>query len=300
MAGTQHEVIRPVPVSRTYREWIPSRYPFLKRHVLHDELSRWYEYDTSGLTIQSVRWTRRIPVLDQGQVGSCTANAGIGCLGTDPYYPPSSWMDGTPVYTPDEPGAVKLYSDEEVLDGDGPYPPNDNGSTGLTCAKVLKRAGMISGYQHTFSLDAALKTLSATSFITGINWYEDMFNPDAEGIIRPTGELAGGHEIVVDEYDQARGLVGFTNSWGASWGLSGRFYMAAEDWGTLLDQQGDVTILVPLSKPSPNPKPGPQPADPDEVFAAALRQGNWVDHRHAGANAHVASAAKDWLREKNL
>src|SRR2546423_656913 len=73
-----------------------------------------------------------------------------------PASPPSAGMEGPPVYPREEPGAVKLYSDEEVLDGDGPYPPNDNGSTGLTCAKVLKRAGMISGYQHTFSLDAAL------------------------------------------------------------------------------------------------------------------------------------------------
>ena len=31
-------------------------------------------------------------------------------------------------------GAYRLYSAEESIDGDGPYPPNDNGSSGLTCA----------------------------------------------------------------------------------------------------------------------------------------------------------------------
>src|SRR5262245_50700699 len=68
------------------RERIPSTDPRLRRHVHHDSESRRYAFDTAGLTLVSTKHQRRIPVLDQGQLGSCTGNAGVGCLGTDPYY----------------------------------------------------------------------------------------------------------------------------------------------------------------------------------------------------------------------
>lgn len=41
-------------------------YP-LGRNVNHDPRSRAYVFDTTGITVQSVKHARRIPVLDQGQ-----------------------------------------------------------------------------------------------------------------------------------------------------------------------------------------------------------------------------------------
>src|SRR5664279_5574787 len=32
------------------------------------------------------KWERVLPILDQGQLGSCTGNAGTGALGTEPFY----------------------------------------------------------------------------------------------------------------------------------------------------------------------------------------------------------------------
>ncbi len=31
-------------------------------------------------------WERVVPILDQGELGSCTSNAGTGALGTQPFY----------------------------------------------------------------------------------------------------------------------------------------------------------------------------------------------------------------------
>jgi hypothetical protein len=91
----------------------------------------------------------------------------------------------------------------------GQYPPDDTGCDGLTIAKVLTAAGEISGYQHTFSLDDALKALGVTPVITGVtSWYQDMFNPTADGRVHPTGGVAGGHEFVVDEIDAEHGGSG--------------------------------------------------------------------------------------------
>lgn len=257
-------------------ERIPSTDPRLKRHIHHDSESRRYAFDTSGLSIVSAKHERRIPVLDQGDLGSCTGNAGIGCLGTDPFYTDVQ-SEPTIRYTFDEDGAVALYGDATKLDDypGGYYAPGwqDTGSDGLSIAKALKNAGEISGYQHTFTLDDALKALGVTPVITGVNWYNDMFDPDPDGRVHPSGALAGGHEFVVDEIDAENQRVWFTNSWGESWGVGGRAYLTFTDWGKLLAKQGDVTIFVPLTQPAPTPTPDPTPtppAPPNPSIVAAL------------------------------
>jgi hypothetical protein len=263
------------------RRRIPSRDVRLARHVNHDDRSWNYRYSTAGLALVSTKHTRRIPILDQGQLGSCTGNAGIGCLGTEPYYDSipkvvalTNPTGGSTVpvitdlaaarYTLDEPGAVDLYADATRLDDypGGYYSPTweDTGSDGLSIAKALKNANEISGYQHTFTLKDALLALTQTPFITGVNWYENMFDPDQDGRVYPTGDLAGGHEFVADELDVENKRVWFSNSWGTSWGVNGRFYLAWDDYAELLSQQGDVTIFTPLTQPAPQPTPPVPPA----------------------------------------
>lgn len=278
-----------------YRERIPSTDPRLKRHVNHDERSRAYAFDTGGLAIVSAKHARRIPVLDQGNLGSCTGNAGIGCLGTDPYY---DTMAGRNAYVLDEAGAVQLYSDATAADDyPGQYPPDDTGSDGLTIAKVLTAHGEISGYQHTFSLDDALKALGVTPVICGTTWLENMFNPGPDGQLTVSGAVAGGHEYVVDEIDADAKRVWITNSWGTGWGVDGRAWMSFDDWGRLLADNGDVTIFTPLSQPAPTPTPVP---DADHALAAVARPWIGLHHTSIAGNAKMSSALRRWLAAKGL
>jgi hypothetical protein len=241
--------------------------------VHHDSRSRLFSFDTKGRTLTSVAHARYTNILDQGQVGSCTGNAGIGALSTDPLY---RSLPTKLTYSLDETGAVKLYSDAEVIDGSGAYPPNDNGSSGLSIAKALKTAGIISGYQHTFTLNDALLALTVYPILVGINWYQGMFTPDPDGRVHISGALAGGHEIVARQIDATNSRVWFDNSWGTSWGVKGRFYLTFTDLGTLLSQQGDVVVLLPTTTPGPAPVPT------------------------ADADATLAVAMKAWLKSKNL
>ena len=325
------------------RERIPSTDPRLGRSVCHDSESRRYRFPTAGLTPASVRHERRIPVLDQGQLGSCTGNAGIGALGTDPLYATvaSTLMlhGGTPTAeqaeqlkaaflgktrTPDvmllpkgaevtwtapphypltEAGAVQLYSDAtRIDDAPGQYPPDDTGSSGLAIAKVLKAHDQIAGYQHTFSLDAALKALTLYPLMVGSVWLNSMFTPGPDGLLTVdfASGVAGGHEYDVDEYDEVRGWVGMTNSWAESWGLKGRAYMEVEAFGRLLDQQGDVIVLLPLTQPAPIPSPAPDQDRDDLALAAVARP--WVRRHHTtiAGNAGMQAALKTWLAAKGL
>lgn len=259
--------------------------PRLRRYVNHDSRSRAFAYDTSGLTLVNTRHVRHVPVLDQGDLGSCTGNAGIGCLGTGRFF-----TDRGTHYSLDEAGAVALYSDATKADPyEGTYPPTDTGSDGLTVAKVLTKAGEIAGYRHTFTLNDALLALTKTPWICGTNWTDGMFAPDSDGRVRPTGAVAGGHEYVAEQLDVDHQRVWFTNSWGASWGVDGRFYMTWDDFGALLRRDGDVTIFAPLAQPTPTPTPVPPQPTPDPADAA-----------YAAALGNFAAATAAWRAAKGL
>lgn len=227
---------------------IASTDPRLKRHVHHDSESKKYAFNTADIKIVTTKHIRQIPILDQGQTGSCTGNAGIGVLGTDPHNQIQNIIYGL-----NESGAVKLYSDAESLDGDGPYPPNDHGSSGLSVAKVLLSKKLISSYQHNFTLQDTLKALVQYPLMIGTNWHRDMFNPDADGRVHPTGSIQGGHEYEAYMVDVEKGIVWFHNSWGAAWGVNGDFYMTWQDLNTLLKASGDSTVLIPEDVVPPTP-----------------------------------------------
>ena len=162
----------------------------LGRHVEHDPRSRAYALSEDLLpsTYTSAVHTVRIPVLDQGDLGSCTGNAAEAFTGTDPLYdaiPATVKARPTGDAGADETQAVALYSAATRLDNvQGVYPPTDTGSTGVAVAKAAQKAGLISGYQHAFSLDSALKALAVSPLIVGVNWYEGFDTPDANGLVR--------------------------------------------------------------------------------------------------------------------
>jgi hypothetical protein len=235
----------------------------LGRHVRHDPRSlRFLIEAVDPATLTSVRHVRGIPVLDQGDLGSCTGNAAEGALGTSPLYEtvPAGVRRPTGDADADEQQAVSLYSLATSLDDyDGQYPPDDTGSDGLSVAKAAQKLGLISGYRHATSLAAALTALQDGPVITGVNWYSSFDSPAADGTISigRHASVRGGHEFCVDELDVPNKRVGFTNSWGTSWGVEGRAYMSWDTWERLLSEDGDVTVFVPVTEPAPQPTPDP-------------------------------------------
>lgn len=276
------------------------RDPRLGRHVQHDERSRRFAYRGPVSPPHTVRHERHVPVFDQGAVGSCTGNAAVGCLATGPFFPTINEGDAAEIRSLDQRAAVHVYSQASAIDPfRGQYPPDDTGSDGLSVAKVLHGMNAISGYEHAFGLDQALAALMSVPLITGTVWREGMYEPDREGLVRPTGKSVGGHEYLVDEYDAERGWVGFTNSWSEQWGLRGRFYMQAEDYAELLADAGDVTVFVPCTDPAPEPDPAePTGDDIDAWLARAV--GTWARKSRATASKRARRAVAHWLDTKGL
>ena len=140
----------------------------LGRHVAHDPRSLDFAAERAPQVTSVTHAATGLP-LDQGQIGSCTANALCGALDSAPDY-----TTGVAVMT--EQNAVTLYERETQLEGQ-PYPPNDPGGSGLMVCKAAKQLGMISSYKHAFGIEHALGALVLRPVITGINWYTSFDSP---------------------------------------------------------------------------------------------------------------------------
>jgi hypothetical protein len=224
----------------------------LGRHIEHDERSKLYRLDTEGLSAADVEWAYRIGQLNQQATGKCTAEAACEILGSDPFFK---------TLTPTEQTALNdawtdvFYSDEELLDGDGPFPPNDNGSSGLTSAKVAKNRKLISGYLHTFTAQDAINGLQKYPASWGTNWKSGMDSVNVDtGQVTYTGTVRGGHELELFKIVAKLEQVWFRQSWGP-WGYHnlGMGWISFEDFEASLADQGDVTFYVPRTSPAPTP-----------------------------------------------
>jgi hypothetical protein len=189
-----------------------------------------------GKPLNDQSWERVLVVLDQGDLGSCTGNAGTGALGTQPFYD-AVGREVLPSLTDAgeaEKFAVALYSDATVVDGyPGTYPPEDTGSSGLAICKVLKSRGTIAGYRWARSAYGFLRLLQNGPVLQGMPWYNAFFDPDHDGFIDAnrnwtSSGIAGGHEVEavaleLDSTDAFNSVITYVNSWGSGWGDGGRF-----------------------------------------------------------------------------
>ena len=211
----------------------------LGRHLVptHDERSRDFPAATAPLV--TTLHAHVGPVLDQGNLGSCTGNATAQALNCDPMLPA-----GRRLLT--EADAVALYSWATAHDPvPGRYPPTDTGSDGLAVAKAAKHLGLVSAYQHAFGLSHVLGALVVRPLIIGIPWLSGMFTPGRDGMLSVTGTVAGGHEVCLRGIDVEAQTVRVLNSWGSGWGIAGEALMRWTDLGGLLAQRGDATVLLP-------------------------------------------------------
>jgi hypothetical protein len=206
----------------------------LGRHVLHDPRSWDFQAAQAPQIVSVTHASSGLP-LDQGQIGSCTANALCGALDSAP--------DDASGRAYNEAAAVQLYELETKLEGK-PYPPNDPGGSGLMVCKAAKQLKWIKAYHHAFGINHALQALVLQPVITGVNWYTSFDTPDPTGLvaIAAGATVRGGHEVVADGIDAPNRLVWFWNSWGTAFAQGGRFCMSFDTWAHLLSEQGDVTV----------------------------------------------------------
>lgn len=219
----------------------------LGRHVEHDEASRAFPAAADNKPVSKL-WAHAGPVLNQGNIGACTGNAMAQLINTEAWGTARAKIKGAGKWLA-EADALKIYEAATVIDDvPGSYPPDDTGSSGLAVAKVAKTEGYSSSYKHAFGLDHMLSALQLHPVICGTTWTQNMFTPNSKGFLTPTGAVAGGHEYLCLGCNVDQEFFTFLNSWGASWGVNGRFYITFANYTKLLNDQGDVTVPIPVAK----------------------------------------------------
>lgn len=227
--------------------------PRLGRHVHHDSRSLDHLFLPKDAKPKKVNtdWTSSTGPLNQGQVGSCTGNATAQWLNTDFADAFRALVHKTGFLT--EADALKIYSLGTTLDSEpGSYPPDDTGCDGVSVAKAAERLGYLGSYQHTVSFSSAQAALEKTPYIQGSVWTSKMFNP-VNGLVTVgkinDSTVQGGHEYLAKGIDWTEEVIVYRNSWGDTdaWPgckPGGYFAIGFKDVEALLNNQGDVTVLV--------------------------------------------------------
>lgn len=196
------------------------------------------------------------PVYDQGQLGSCTANAIGGALEFD------QMKQGlADVFVPSR---LFIYYNERAMEGtvnqdagamirDGVKSVNKVGAPHETLwpysdanpgpftkkpstkayADARKHPAVV--YQSVPQVDVQLKGCLASGypFVFGISVYESFESPAVAKtgkvpMPKPKEKLLGGHAILAVGYDDAQRRFIIRNSWGTGWGLKGYFTLPYE------------------------------------------------------------------------
>jgi C1A family cysteine protease len=187
------------------------------------------------------------PIYDQGELGSCVANATCALLSCANRAVRRTHFTGSRLFmyfigrgldaiTDSEP--MQLVSDvglymASALDGvrqygvldESIYPYNTDNFAFIPSSTVFARAARSKNiaYASVSKNLTDLKTRLAAGFpiMFGILIYENFFDSDNGDIPMPEGEVLGGHALVLVGYNDSTSKFTFRNSWGTSWGDRG-------------------------------------------------------------------------------
>ena len=199
------------------------------------------------------------PVYDQGQIGSCTANA-IGAA-----HEFTQIVEGLPGPSPFTPSRLFIYYNERAMEGtvssdsgaqirDGiksiaklgvcredptwpydadPFPPNNRLTVKPPDAAYTEAQAYVAiQYQRVSQILNQMKGCLASGypFVFGFTVYESFESqPVAQtGVVpmpAPKEQVLGGHAVLAVGYDDSRQCFIVRNSWGPGWGMLGYCYM---------------------------------------------------------------------------
>jgi C1A family cysteine protease len=139
----------------------------------------------------------------------------------------------------------------------GAYPGADpfmEGTSVVSASDVMRELGYYTAVHWALTFADLIAALGHYGpVVIGVDWYEGMSMPDADGFIRPTGLIRGGHcvclvgiqfnSVYIPEIDHAKSWVIVHNSWGPDWGDGGRAKLSLADLAVLWPG-GDFCIPV--------------------------------------------------------
>jgi C1A family cysteine protease len=193
---------------------------------------------------------KQIPVYDQFNIGSCTANSACACFRFE-----TAQVQGDFSF---DPSRLFQYYNSRLLQG---WENEDSGAYIRDAFKAMNKYGLalektwpyVTGEFATKPSDAAYTEalnnvtvkyasvnqneteikqtlLSGAAISFGFNVYDSFFGSweNTTGVMpipKKTEGLQGGHAVTIIGYDDSKKCFLIQNSWGTDWGLNGKFWM---------------------------------------------------------------------------
>lgn len=184
-------------------------------------------------TVESRSWKGGPLRNDQGNVGACVGYAG------------ANWKQNKPIATliTNQTGMDDYLACKKI----DPW-PNEEGTNVRYLMQVYQQQGRIKEYRWaTTPIELKNWILTTGPVLIGTNWYESMFDPDADGFVHISGNVAGGHETLVRRYYAPKDAYRVRNSWGPNWGLNGEYWIKRVDLERLVfAEQGDACAAIEM------------------------------------------------------
>lgn len=166
--------------------------------------------------------------LDQGNTPECVG------------YAWKKFLQCTPLKTADGPSADEIYQKAKQIDGH----PEINGSTVRAGVQALNSFGRIRSYVFAQSLNDVIQwLLTHGPVVTGLPWFDGMFQVDQQGFVWPRGNLAGGHAFVIYGFDANFYAI---SSWGTNFGINhdSKFLLRPDVFDMLMHMGGEACSAV--------------------------------------------------------
>ncbi len=172
---------------------------------------------------------------DQGSTPQCVA------------YAWTHWLEDGPITQPG-PGPIiqpqLLYDECQILDE---WPGEDYEGTSVRAgAKALQTRSLIESYHWASASNPIPDLVDCLLYcgpvVVGTEWFEDMFNPGADGFLDVSGPSVGGHAYKLDGVNTKRAFFRIKNSWGRDWGNHGFAFVSFEDLERLLKNDGEACL----------------------------------------------------------
>ncbi len=227
-------------------------HPLGRAGIVHLEANREWPIrafllgDHVGRTRKPGPWWAR-HVFDQ-RGSSCTMQTAAGLLLTSPIRKQTAIRRGAVENLGTEAQRHAAYLEAQRYD---PWPggePSYEGSSSDAPYRWLRERGAIREWRWCFGIHDVNETLARRSALgVGVIWHESMFGTDKRGrlLVDRSTPVAGGHEILVIDYDEGEDEYEALNSWGRRWGRLGRCTIKGPDFRyLLLEAQGDASTVV--------------------------------------------------------
>jgi hypothetical protein len=181
------------------------------------------------------------PVLDQGREGACV---GFGCTAeamASPVRRRFYFADPGSELAPADPNEVarELYRRAQQIDEwEETREGGTEGTSVLAGMKVGQERGWWSGYAWALNMGELRAALEEGPVVIGVEWRSGMYDTNRYGVVIPSGEVVGGHCLLVTGYSAIRDLYRWRNSWGKGYGINGNGWIMPYDLNRILFQAG--------------------------------------------------------------